>query len=127
MHACCNERHSSCVISFCKAEDVCQLLRAFICKQLLLGSCGGVTASGRGTDQDLLSIFILGHDFLPQFSFRNLQVLPHLAAVLQEGQVAVVDADQLSGSTAAVRGGAASCHTLAPEDHWTHRVIKNID
>lgn len=69
--------------------------------------------SGRSTDQDLLSIFTLGDDFLPQVSFRNLQVLPHLSTVLQEGQVAVVDADQLSGSTIPVSKLVASCHTLA--------------
>lgn len=76
-----------------------------------------MTGSGRSTDLDLLSIFTPVYDFLAQVSFRNLQVLPHISTVLQEGQVAVVDADQLSGSTTPVSKLVALCHILA------HRVI----
>lgn len=79
--------------------------------------------SGRSTDQDLLSIITLMEDFLPQVSFRNLQVLPHFSAVLQEGQVAVVDANQLSESTTPVSKLVASSHSgplvkIDPQGHY---------
>lgn len=50
---------------------------------------------GSSTDQDLLSGVVLVFDLFAQFSFRNLQVLPHITAVLEEGQVAIFDPDQL--------------------------------
>lgn len=81
----------------------------------LLTSNGGLVESGSATDQDLLSSVTLAGDLLPQVSLRNLQVLPHLSAVLQEGQVAVRDADQLSGSTTPVSQiDAPSARTCPP-------------
>ncbi|PWA28820.1 hypothetical protein CCH79_00012965 [Gambusia affinis] len=47
------------------------------------------------TNQDLLSGFVSALDFLPQVSLGKLQVLPHLPAVLEQGEVAVLDPNQL--------------------------------
>lgn len=47
------------------------------------------------TDQDLLSGLVLVLDVLPQVSVGDLQILPHLAVVVEEGQVAIRDPDQL--------------------------------
>lgn len=58
---------------------------------------------GDGTNQDLLSGFMLALYLFAQVSLRNLQVLPHLTAILEEGQVAILDPNQLGEGTQQTR------------------------
>lgn len=58
-------------------------------------AAGRVNAEARGTDQDLLSGFMLALDLFAQVSLGDLQVLSHVPAVLEQGQVAFLDPDQL--------------------------------
>lgn len=57
---------------------------------------GSVTSLCGRTHQDLLAGIVLTLYLFAQVSLRNLQVLPHLAAILEEGQVAILDPDQLA-------------------------------
>ena len=54
---------------------------------------------GDGTDQDFLSGFVLVLYLSAQVSLGNLQVLSHLPAVLEQGQVAILDPNQLGEGT----------------------------
>lgn len=47
------------------------------------------------TDQDLLSGFMLALYLLSQVSVGDLQVLSHLTVIVEEGQVAILDSNQL--------------------------------
>lgn len=47
------------------------------------------------TDQDLLSGFVLALYLFAQVSVGDLQILSHLAVVVEEGQVAILDPNQL--------------------------------
>lgn len=47
------------------------------------------------TDQDLLPSFVFALYLFAQVSVRDLQILSHLPVVIEEGQVAILDSDQL--------------------------------
>lgn len=49
------------------------------------------------TDQDLLPGFMLALYLFSQVSVRDLQILSHLAVIIEEGQVAILDSNQLQG------------------------------
>lgn len=61
------------------------------------GSCpvSGAGEKGNSAHQDLLSGFMLALYLLSQVSLWDLQVLSHLSTVLEQGQVAILDPDQL--------------------------------
>lgn len=62
------------------------------------GSCpvSGAGEKGNSAHQDLLSGFMLALYLLSQVSLWDLQVLSHLSTVLEQGQVAILDPDQLT-------------------------------
>lgn len=47
------------------------------------------------TDQDLLPGVMLALYLFPQVSVRDLQILSHLPVIIEEGQVAILDSNQL--------------------------------
>lgn len=47
------------------------------------------------TDQDLLPGFVFALYLFAQVSVRDLQILSHLTVVIEKGQVAILDSDQL--------------------------------
>lgn len=47
------------------------------------------------TDQDLLSSLMLALYLFSQVSVRDLQILSHLTVIVEEGQVAILDSNQL--------------------------------
>lgn len=51
------------------------------------------------TNQDLFPGLMLVLYLFAQFSLRNLQVLSHVTAILKEGQVAILDTNQLDKGT----------------------------
>lgn len=56
-----------------------------------------------GTNQDLFPGIMLALYLFAQVSLRNLQVLSHVTAILKEGQVAILDTNQLDKGTQQTR------------------------
>ena len=78
-------------------------------KKPCVGSTAGTRVEGgEGTDQDLLSGFVLALDLSAQISLGDLQVLSHLPAVLEQRQVALCDPNELQsrGTGAEQRKGS---------------------
>lgn len=71
------------------------------------------------TDQDLLSGFMLALYVFSQVSVRDLQILSHLTVIVEEGQVAILDSNQLQqevkSSDCAFRTGIWTCLELTNE------------